>query len=212
MEDCSYPMRPVYRTLNPSTNSCSFAQDEDVRYILAGDRVLVQRLGRPCIARVAVYNLLVPFVRAIIGSVTSPRRSHYALAFEPSTMWSTVRYSHGLCAARSPVMSLAHEPHREACNAGGPGGVAIETRSARPANASCAAQHVEPRTRAHTGPRVFQIHTNAAILAVHVVVSYQSRDVSTPAPDHGVVRAWAVRKTRNGPRTQCPAEPAQSPK
>ena len=33
-----------------------------------------------------------------------------------------------------------------------------------------------------------------------MVVSYQSRDVSMPAPDHGVVRAWAVRKTRNGPR------------
>ena len=79
----------------------------------------------------------------------------------------------------------------------------------RPANSTCGPQHIGPCARAHMGPRAFQSHTIAVILAVHVVVSYQSRDVSTPAPDHGVVRACAVRKTRDGPCTQRPAEPAR---
>ena len=65
------------------------------------------------------------------------------------------------------------------------------------------------RARGHMRPRAFQIHTIhfVAILTVHVMVSFQSQDVSAPASESGVVR-----KTRNGSRTQRPAEPARFPK
>ena len=37
----------------------------------------MQRLRRPCVARAAVYNLHIPSVRVIHGTVTSPRRPHH---------------------------------------------------------------------------------------------------------------------------------------
>ena len=85
------------------------------------------------------------------------------------------------------------------------------THSRRSANRTRGVQHVIPRTSARMGTCAFRIHTTF-LLTVHMPVSYHARDVSAPASDRANVRAWAVRKTRNGPRTQCPAEPAQSPK
>ena len=171
-----------------------------------GYRVLVARLYHLCVARAAVSNSLVPSIWVIHGTVTSPHRSHHALAFEPSTMRAGY-HSPGFRAARSPVTSLAHRTC-VACRAGSPERVVPGTRSA---NRTRGLQHVMPRTCARMGTCAFQIHTTF-LLTMHVPVSYHARDISAPASDRANVCAWAVRKTRNGPRTQRPAEPARSQK
>ena len=66
-------------------------------------------------------------------------------------------------------------------------------RSARSANRTRGMQHVMPRTRAHVGTRVFQIHlTLAAILTVHATVFFETRDVPAPESLHEYARARAT--------------------
>ena len=55
-------------------------------------------------------------------------------------------------------------------------------------------QHVMPRTRAHVGTRVFQIHlTLAAILTVHATVFFETRDGPAPESLHEDARVRAAR-------------------
>ena len=112
-----------------------------------------------------------------------------------------MRYTPGLRAARSLRTSLAHGPLSEARHAHGPGYVIPGTRSASPANTTRGAQHVRPRTRAHMGQyscQIYSIPQFASILAIHALVLYPARIVSTPASHHAIVRAWAVHKHGTG--------------
>ena len=78
------------------------------------------------------------------------------------------------------MTSLAHRTCT-ACRGGQPERIIPWTRSARSTNRTRGMQHVELRTRAGMGTRLFQIQSLVAILAIHATVSFETRDVHTPA-------------------------------
>ena len=163
---------------------------------------------------VAVYGMPVrPYGRCqrplrwpIRAAMTSPCTSQQALAFGEFPTWDDVRCFPGIRAARFPVTSLTHR----ACavsHAGQHARIAPETRCTRSVNRTRGTQHVEPRTCAHVGTRVFQIpSTLATILAVHAAGLCPTWKVSRP--DHEDARVQAVREVRHGPRTRSRANPA----
>ena len=119
-----------------------------------------------CTSMVVVYGTPIrpygqcqrPFQRPIRAAMTSLRQFHSALA-RGEFPTRDVRCLSGIRAARFPVMTS--HAHR-ACS-----WRVRNVPETRSAHRTRGMQHVMPRTRAHVGTRVFQIHlTLAAILTV----------------------------------------------
>ena len=154
-------------------------------------------------------SLVRPFHRAILAALTSPCASQSALASEGFPTWDNVHCLPGLCAARSSVTSVAQRTCT-ACRAGQPERIVPWTRSARAANRTRGAQHVELRTRARMWTRPFQIHlTLAYIFTVHVAGLYPTWNVLAPDRNRADAHVQAVREVRHGPRTSRRANPAR---
>ena len=130
-----------------------------------------------------------PFQGPIRAAMTSPWESPQALVFAGFPTPNNVRHFSGICAARSGLMT---PPTRRACS--WRARLVPETRSACSENRTRGMQHKMPRTRAHVGTRVFQIHlTLASILAVRLTVFSNTWDVPAPDSLHEDTRARAAR-------------------